>query len=317
MRIFVAIDGSEHGTVVLQASATLLRHAAQPDIKLATIIDASEARVTAAHSPDMEIPRGSGWAGTGGVFITQAPGARTVEDRAQAFARLRDETQHRLSRLADEHLAPHRAAIHVEVAEDAARAITAAAERHGAELIVLGTHGRTGLRRMVLGSIAQSVVHHAAAPAVLIREPVTTPEARDAPLSVILPTDGTRRVLQALPAAGKLLGDLGATVTVARVLELPTLVVQSTLQAQRRAIQRELDEHIGALAGVGVEADGVILEGYPVRSLINFARERGAELLLVPTHDRSEAGRVVLGSVADRLIHEAPCPVALVRARGT
>ena len=315
MRVFIAVDGSAHAEVVARSAAHLLRRADQPQVTVATMIDASEAFATAERSPNVEIPRGTGWAGAGGFYIAQAPAGPAIEDRAQAFARVRDEVQHRASRLAREHLPGYEVNIHVEAVEDAAGGIARAAERAGAELLILGTHGRTGLRRMALGSVAQTAVHRTEIPAILVREPLDRPGGADEPLRALLPTDGSSRVRAALPRIGTLASALGADVTVIEVMELPNLVVQSTLDAQRRAVRREVDEHIVALGDAGVQARGEVLEGFPARSIVNYAREHPFELVLVPTHDRSELGRVVFGSVADQLIHDLPCPVALVKAR--
>jgi len=315
MRAFIAIDGSAHGETVVQAAASILRRVVNPGVTLATIIDATEAKATGVRGGGVEIPRGVGLIGAGGLFVPQTPGVRTAEDRTQAFARLRSEVTQHLSRLADEHLAGHSVEIDVEVAEEAEDAIRRAAERCGADVIVLGTHGRTGLRRMVLGSVAQSVVHQSAIPAILVRQPMRVDPQASGPLKVLLPIDGSSRVLRALPRVGALASALGATVTVVRVMELPSLVVQSTIAAQRRDIEREIEEHVAALAAAGIDAEGKILEGYPARAIVNFARETDSELVIVPTHDRSEAGRVVFGSVADHLIHDLPCPIALVRTR--
>ncbi len=313
MRILIAIDGSPHGEVVVQAAARILRRAEAPALQLCTVIDASEVHATQVRFPGAEIPRGVGWAGPG--LAPQGPSARTAEDRARALARMRDEGEQRLSHLAAMHLAAHEVETRVEIAEGATRAIVNAAERFGADLLFLGTHGRSGLRRMVLGSVAQAVVHHSDVPAVLVRELPPAPAGVDTPPQMLLPTDGSRRVRAALPRAGVLAGALGATVTLIQVMERSSLVVQSTISAQRRAIERELEEGIAQLAAAGVRAEGAVLEGDPPRAVVGAARERAAELMLVPTHDRSEAGRIVFGSVADRLIHDAPCPVALLKAR--
>lgn len=315
MRIFIAIDSSAHASVVVQTAAKLLRHVKQPLITLGTIIDASEAHATAERSPDVEIPRGTGWAGAGGFYVAQAPSARTVEDRAQAFARLRAEVDHSLHRLAGERLQGYDVQVYVEAGDDAGPAIARAAAAVEAELLILGTHGRTGLRRMVLGSVAQAAVHRSEVPAILVRELSPAAAAADEPLRALLPTDGSARVRAALPRVGALAGALGAEVTVLEVMELPNLVVQKTLDDQRRAVRRDVEEHVAALGAASVSAHGDVVEGFPARSIVNYARDHSFEIVLVPTHDRSEAGRVVFGSVADQLIHDLPCPVGLVRAR--
>jgi nucleotide-binding universal stress UspA family protein len=316
MRILVAIDGSAHGEVVVRAAAIILRHVEQPMIRLCTIVDASEARATYARTPGIEVPRATGWAGAGATYVgADPPSARTVEDRAQAFARLRDEVAHRLSHLASEHLASRSVEIHVEASEETDRAITAAADQFGADLIVLGTHGRTGVRRMVLGSVAQAAVRRSDIPALLVRDLPPASVDDDAPVNMVLPTDGSPRVRSSLVAVGALATALSGTVTVVRVMERPHMLLQSTLAAQRRAVEREVEEHVAELSAAGVRADGATLGGSPARTIANFARNRATEAILVPTHDRSEAGRIVFGSVADQLIDEAPCPVALIKAR--
>jgi nucleotide-binding universal stress UspA family protein len=85
--------------------------------------------------------------------------------------------------------------------------------------------------------------------------------------------------------------------------------------ASRRASQAQLDRLVAAARKGGVRASGLLLQGMPTQRLVQAARARRADVLVLGTHGRTGLRGVLLGSVAARVAATAPCPVLTVRGR--
>ena len=83
----------------------------------------------------------------------------------------------------------------------------------------------------------------------------------------------------------------------------------------RRAATRRLDLLLGAARGAGVRAESALVEGLPFEGIVRLARRRRADVVVIGTHGRSGVGRLLMGSVAARVLRLAPCPVLTVRGR--
>lgn len=167
MRALIALDGSSSADVVLAAVAPWLRHTGAR-AELVTVMDASEIRETATTGAWHELtPQGSD---TGTLLRVPEPTPRFAEDRTQALARVHDALRVRLEQLAAEHLAGVDYAVHVESAPEAAAAIVEQARVLDVDAIVMGTHGRTGLRRVLMGSVAEAVLLASPVPVFLVRQ---------------------------------------------------------------------------------------------------------------------------------------------------
>jgi universal stress protein A len=87
------------------------------------------------------------------------------------------------------------------------------------------------------------------------------------------------------------------------------------VRASRAQAQRQLDGLLAAAKKAGVRARSLLLEGVAWEQLVRLARGRKADLIVMGTHGRTGLARLFLGSVAERVIGSAPCPVLTVRAR--
>jgi nucleotide-binding universal stress UspA family protein len=85
--------------------------------------------------------------------------------------------------------------------------------------------------------------------------------------------------------------------------------------AARRAGRRRLDAAVGRLAKAGVKARGLLLVGTAAEQIAGSARRYRADVIVMGTHGRSGLSRFLLGSVAQRVLTLAPCPVLTVRGR--
>jgi len=189
------------------------------------------------------------------------------------------------------------------------------AEEWQAELITVGTHGRTGLRRMLLGSVADQVVRAAHCPVLIAR-----PQRAGA---ILTATDLTDPALPAIELAAAEAKRSGRKLVVMHAMEsregdaamgllgaLPALDTPETLAA-RRALASQIIH--SALERLGVQADVVIAAEDALKETLELAASLPAGLIVVGTHGRSGLSRVVLGSMAARVIEHAPCSVLVAR----
>jgi nucleotide-binding universal stress UspA family protein/predicted transcriptional regulator len=206
---------------------------------------------------------------------------------------------------------------------DPATVILAAAVREQADLIILGTRGRGGMERWLVGSVADTVMRRSTTPTLLIRPPETTspPTQPAAPLQrLVVPLDGSSLAEAALPLAGELAARAGAAVTLVQVV--PWLTGGTTpvagfpeLAQAEQAAAREAEAYLAEVSGrlpSGLRADTLVLRGPPASSLIHFLLQHQADLVVMTTHGRGGLRRLVLGSVADRLVR-AGVPTLLIR----
>jgi nucleotide-binding universal stress UspA family protein len=198
-------------------------------------------------------------------------------------------------------------------------ALAASAVELGADLIVVGTHGRTGLRRLLLGSVAEKTVRLAASSVLVARG---TPGAAEGGYRrVVVGTDysplGDLAVTRALEHAAA-----GAHVHVMHAWQLPTQSAPETaaVVAELRGALAEETQRLGVerLRGWrGARPDVVLVaetsEAPAQEALIERAEALGADLIAVGSHGRRGVRRLLLGSVAESVVRHAPCSVLVAR----
>jgi nucleotide-binding universal stress UspA family protein len=193
-----------------------------------------------------------------------------------------------------------------------------------ADLIVLGTHGRRGATRLLLGSVAEGVLRHAPCPVLTLRE---QRESRplSAPPSLLVPVDFSHHSGPALATAVELAGRYRAKLQLLHVLELPPLPTfygplpdPATTERMHELALAELRslalETVGA-AGPAWEA--TVLEGRAADTIVRFAGEHASGMIVLPTHGRSGLDRLLLGSTSERVLRMADCPVLTLRPAST
>ena len=187
----------------------------------------------------------------------------------------------------------------------------------GADLIVMGTHGRSGMAHLLLGSVAERVVRLAAAPVLTIRQPAG-PVKR-----VLVPTDFSATADAALDYASLVAERFGASIQLLHVLDDPFVSEGLTAEAYiseapvlRSALLRDAQSrlaHRSAAQKGGIPIEGEVLFGYGAKTIAEYSRTRGADIIVMGTHGRTGIAHAMLGSVAERLVRIAPCPVLTVR----
>lgn len=193
------------------------------------------------------------------------------------------------------------------------------ADANGAGLIAMSTHGRSGLARWTLGSVAEKVLREAGTPLLLYR---ATGEDRIGALgSLLLPLDGSPAAEQAVPLATYLTKTLAVPLTIARAI--PTTVfaladdedqMTEVLEAVEGEARDYLDQKTAEFLAQGLQVQSKFLQGDPAGELIALAKRMPDCMVVMSTAGRTGITRMVLGSVADRMVRHGHRPVVLVRA---
>jgi nucleotide-binding universal stress UspA family protein len=211
---------------------------------------------------------------------------------------------------------------------DPAEEILKAIPRHRIGMVAMTTHGRGALGRATFGSVADRVSRQSPVPVLLVRahpdgQPVTTADIR----RLIVPLDGSALAEASLPLVVDLAKHLGTPVHLVRALNLAAVltplvdgggllvspspeVYEQMTEAVERDARDYLTEVVARLEDEGVSATWDVLEGSPFFAIADAAQP--GDLLVATSHGRSGVLRWLLGSVAEKLVREAPVPVLLV-----
>lgn len=191
------------------------------------------------------------------------------------------------------------------------------------QLVVMSTHGRSGLQRVVLGSVADKILRSAPCSVYLV--PSAAPAEAAHPERILLPLDGSELAEAALAPARDLARASGAELILCRVPTLPgystvvpenAAMIPALLREESRRAEGYLSQHVDALRAEGLRARGqvaLVEAGTVVEGLIDAADKVDADLILLCSHGRSGLGRWLFGSVADGLVRQARRPVWLVK----
>jgi len=223
---------------------------------------------------------------------------------------------------------------HAVVKGAPAEMIRARAHEVGADLIVMTSHGRTGLSRAWLGSVADAVVRRSTIPVLMLRPVDTTPTDRLAAKHlfrcVLVPIDGSESARGILDAAAALAQCGDATVVLLRVVpHVPKVIAydmheplifpptipdtEATEQVVHEVTGQveELARSLRERGNVKVKAH-VVVGDRVAESIIDFARAHNADVIGMSTRGRG-ASRILLGSVADKLLRASGLPMLLRR----
>ncbi len=205
---------------------------------------------------------------------------------------------------------------------DVATAIAAAAH-DDCDLIVMSTHGRTGMNRTILGSVADSVVRGSHLPVLLVTDHQQTPQTIDQVINfhrILVPLDGSALAAQALPVAATLAQAVGAEMLLLYVMPEGIAVSAITTTPNPEAPYQTLIPHglnrtaLSRLPST-VKYDIIEASGDPGQAIVSAARKQNCGLIVMSTHGRSGLSRMQLGSVAEDVLKASPVPVLLMHGR--
>jgi len=185
-----------------------------------------------------------------------------------------------------------------------------------ADLIALGTHGRKGLKRLLLGSVTSGVIAKAHCDVLVVKKPCSkcTGDFK----SIIVAYDGSEQSRKALARAGRLNGSDGAAVTVLYVIPryeemvefFKTDAIKNSLYAQAEKL---LDTARAVAAEGGFAIAAIVQEGPSADRILDIAKRSESDLIVMGSHGWTGVNKAIMGSTTERVIMDAPCPVLIAR----
>lgn len=204
------------------------------------------------------------------------------------------------------------------VAGAAAEAILAQTTLWRAELVVMATHGRGGVGRLLHGSVADAVVRGARVPVLLVparggAEPGLRGDA------VVVPVDGSPCAEGALARAAELARELATPLAIVHALfwePTPLAGLAPSIDALDETetyVRGYVDGLVAQVRRAGVDARGDVVIGPAARTILAYAEERNAAAIVMATHGRTALSRLTMGSVATDVLTHTTRPLMLVR----
>jgi nucleotide-binding universal stress UspA family protein len=200
------------------------------------------------------------------------------------------------------------------------------ANKENIGLIVMSTHGRSGVKHFTLGSVAEKVVRTTKKPVALIRAKGTKPDinVKDVLNRILLPLDGSKAGEVAVPYVLELASKLKAEITLFQTLATGYQATTDigydyiVYSEQQMASFKKYALNYLNTVGESLKAKGItfkieITPGNAAEEIIDFADKNKFDLVAMSTHGRSGFSRFVFGSVADKILHQGNTPLLLVR----
>jgi nucleotide-binding universal stress UspA family protein len=201
------------------------------------------------------------------------------------------------------------------------QALQTVAQTINADLLVVGTHGRTGLDHVLIGSTAERVVRVSPCPVLAVKadKDGAGAVATTAIKRIVVPIDLSTCSLDALEYAVQFAKPLGAALTILHAMEPVAYGLDFSLshakewKEQRDYLEKRLNLLSACVTAHGIQADHVLKPGLPADSIASYATQQGFDLMIMGTHGRRGISHVLLGSIAGAMLRHAPCPVLTVR----
>ena len=199
------------------------------------------------------------------------------------------------------------------------------------DLIITGTHGWTGFDRVMMGSVAERVIHQAPCPVLSVREikdtkgqsstdgPSITTSA-NVPKHILLPVDFSDCSLDAYEFVDNLEKNFDASITLIHALEPLSYSLDFTLshpledRQHRENVKARITQLVEAMTRQGLTANYVIKSKPASEAIIETVAEIGADLIVMGTHGRQGLRRLIMGNVAAAILRQSPVPVMTVKS---
>lgn len=188
---------------------------------------------------------------------------------------------------------------------------------HPIDLIIMGTHGRRGFKRWLLGSVAEEIVRMAPCPVITLKEQWTGNLGKMK--KILAPIDFSESSRPALRRARKLAAGFGASLQLLHVIQEPFLVdlysgapLSQSATAETESKCRQIMTSMLEEDGPEVQAEVVVASGHPAREIIRFSEENKTDMIFMAHHGHSNLPDRIFGSVTEHTVRAANCPVFTV-----
>jgi nucleotide-binding universal stress UspA family protein len=292
--LLVPLDGSRLAEAALPAAAALAERLG--------------GRVTLLHVVERDPPRAVH--GEHHLATAAEAGAYLDAVAARAFAPPRPAACH----------------VHEGAPDEVVESIVEHAGELGPDLVVMCTHGRGGLGRVLFGSIAQQVIRRGRTPVLLVRPTAGGGAPPFACRRIVVPLDGNPEHAVALPLAAALARAFGAALHLTAVVptrgtlageqaaagQLLPGATAAMLELQREELEAYLAEEAGRLAAGGAAVTSDVGRGDPAAVIHETAVQTGADLVVLASHGRAGLDAFMAGSVASAVERQATTPLLVV-----
>jgi nucleotide-binding universal stress UspA family protein len=214
------------------------------------------------------------------------------------------------------------------VLENPRHGLPRAADEWCADLLLVGSHGRGAIGRLLVGSTAQAVLRHARCSVEVVRNSGEQKETAGAGgMQVLIPTDGSELAMRALRSVAEMPWPKGSEFRVLSSPEFPVLAGEYPYYAPEQVAQlaRAGETHAKEAVARGLEAltkaglrtviEVTEAKDSPAHAILSAAEGRKTDLIVMGSHGRRGFDRIVLGSVSETVALHAKCSVELVRER--
>jgi nucleotide-binding universal stress UspA family protein len=207
----------------------------------------------------------------------------------------------------------------VTVGGAAAEILEESRERQ-ADLVVMSTHGRSGIGRWIYGSVADEVMRHAEIPVMLIPAHAAFAWPAHRPPRFLVPLDGSDLALGALDCADQLAIALDGELLLVQSVEVhppmygdPSTFTMVDPTSELESAKVRLDRAASTLRAKGRKVEVAQLLGFAVSAIVDVSHERGVDLIAMSTHGNGGLTRLIMGSVATGIVQRADIPVVVIR----
>lgn len=173
------------------------------------------------------------------------------------------------------------------------------AAKNQVNMIIVGTHGRTGLKRLMMGSVTAKVIGHATCNVLVV--PVT---AKVECKNILIATDGSRYSDAAAIEAIGISKRCGSSLIVISV---------ATSDEEIKSAEDNVKKVVELAEKEGIKTEGLMIKDEPYKSIVEISKQRNADLIVVGSHGRTGLERLLMGSVTERVIGHAESAVLVVK----
>ena len=173
------------------------------------------------------------------------------------------------------------------------------AEKNQADMVIMGTHGRTGLKRLMMGSVTAKVIGHATCNVLVV--PL---DAKIECGNILVATDGSKYSEAAASEAIGIAKRCGGSLTVISVASSDAEILSAEDYVKEVSELAEKE---------GLKTDGLAVKGIPYKAIVDASKRKRADLIVVGSHGRTGLERLLMGSVTERVIGHSESAVLVVK----
>ncbi len=206
-------------------------------------------------------------------------------------------------------------------ASSPAEAIVSYAEGQDIDLVVVGTHGRRGMQRMLIGSVAEEVLRTAPCPVLTVRTHDNSASDWNV-RNILAPVDFSEESTAAVRHAKELALTYGAQITLLHAVEevmYPSAYGMEMANVPGAEVIERVEESLADMARDEIGYEHVMIDtavGHAPSVILDYEEQNDVDLIVIATHGRTGLDRLLLGSVTERIARRASAPVFVVKSFG-